>query len=82
VDNGAPVVMPYIGAMGQYDNEPYAMYVHGMFLGSEQSLLVGYVSSRIMRLMKSKNHEDHPKVCVTGSRGNTNSPQFHQSHIV
>jgi hypothetical protein len=23
--------MPYIGAMGQYDNEPYAMYVHGSF---------------------------------------------------
>jgi len=36
-------------------------------------LIVGYVSGRLMRLMKSKDEADHPKVCVTGSRG---SPPF------
>jgi len=28
----------------------------------------GYVSGRLMRLMKSTDENDHPKVCVTGSR--------------
>jgi len=39
VDGGAPVVMPYIGALGQYDNEPYAMYIHGTSLSLAKLIL-------------------------------------------
>lgn len=60
-----------IGKMGQYDNNPMAMYVHGTTLTILFAVLtrLGYVSGRLMRLMKSKDENDHPKVCVTGSRG-------------
>jgi len=29
VDDGAPVVLPMIGKMGQFEDNPMAMYVHG-----------------------------------------------------
>lgn len=59
-----------IGAMGQYENNPMAMYVHGIQRAQvDLANRKGYVSSRLMRLMKSDDENDHPKVCVTGSRG-------------
>jgi hypothetical protein len=29
VDDGAPVVMPMIGKMGQYEDHPWSVYIHG-----------------------------------------------------
>ena len=29
IDDGAPFVLPMIGKMGQYDNSPMSMYIHG-----------------------------------------------------
>lgn len=29
IDDGAPVVLPMIGKMAQYDDNPMAMYIHG-----------------------------------------------------
>jgi hypothetical protein len=29
IDDGAPFVLPMIGKMGQYENNPISMYVHG-----------------------------------------------------
>ena len=74
IDDGAPFVLPMIGKMGQYDGNPYAMYIHGIPPFIHQKLTSGYVSSRLNRLMKSEDEKDHPRVCVTGSRGS--HPQF------
>src|SRR5271154_5051664 len=64
-----------IGAMGQYEDNPMSMYVHGKnSLFREEIFILGYVSSRLLRLMKSENEEDHPRVCVTGSRGSSPPP--------
>ena len=30
VDDGAPIVLPMIGKMGQFEDNPMAMYIHGM----------------------------------------------------
>jgi len=30
IDDGQPFVLPMIGKMGQYDNNPMAMYIHGI----------------------------------------------------
>ena len=29
IDGGQPFVLPMIGKMGQYDNNPIAVYIHG-----------------------------------------------------
>ena len=31
IDDGAPFVLPMIGKMGQYDNNPMSVYIHGAF---------------------------------------------------
>lgn len=31
IDDGAPVVLPMIGKMGQFDDNPMSMYIHGTF---------------------------------------------------
>src|SRR5271156_50060 len=63
-----------IGKMGQYDGNPYAMYIHGIPPFRHQKLISGYVSSRLNRLMKSEDEKDYPRVCVTGSRGSHPTP--------
>ena len=69
IDDGAPIVLPMIGKMAQFDDNPMAMYIHGILQRGKSFADPGYVSGRLMRLMKSKDENDHPKVCVTGSRG-------------
>ena len=31
IDDGQPFVLPMIGKMGQYEDNPYAMYIHGIY---------------------------------------------------
>jgi hypothetical protein len=30
IDDGAPIVLPMIGKMAQYEDNPMAMYIHGI----------------------------------------------------